>query len=144
MPVIQTYRSQHLRDLVEVHTFPVDIADEKQFRTRVVNDVNGIIGTEILQNRHDDSTVSNSSQIDCHPVTVVATHHRNLVVFLDTALLEQDMQLLNINGQLAVSQGDVRTVVGNSRQVPILAERALEHLHKIVLLFVHHKLLSLF
>ena len=103
MPIVQTNDSQHLRNLIQINTLPVDIADKEQLRPGVVNDMNGIIGPEILKDRHDDGTICNRSQIDRHPVAVVAPHHGYLIVFLYSARLEEDVQFLDINGQLAVS-----------------------------------------
>ena len=49
MPVVEADRCQHLRNLIEVNTLPVDITDEEQLGARVIDDVNGIVGLEILQ-----------------------------------------------------------------------------------------------
>ena len=98
MPVVQADRRTDLRYLVQVDTFPVDIADKQQLTLGMVDDMDRIVRTEILQDRHDDSTVGDCSQIHSHPVAVVLAHHGNLVVFLDAAFLKEDMQLLDIDG----------------------------------------------
>ena len=139
MPVVQANRRQHIRNLVKVHAFPVDITNEKQFALRMVDNVNGIVRTEILQNRHNNSSVGHRRQIDGNPVAVILAHYGNLVVLFDSALLEKDMQLLDVNSQLAVSQGDVGSVIRYSLVTPVLAEAPLEHLDKIIFLFRHHK-----
>ena len=64
--------------------------------------MNGIIGPEILKDRHDDGTICNRSQIYRHPVAVVAPHHSDLIILLHSARLEEDVQFLDINGQLTV------------------------------------------
>ena len=104
----------------------------------MVNDVNSIVRAEILQDRHDDGSVSDGCQINSHPVSVVFTHYGNLIILLDTALLEEDMQFFNVDSQLAVSQCYICPVIGDSRQVPVFPERALEHFDKIVFFFGHH------
>ena len=139
VPVIEADGCQHLRNLIQIDTLPVDIADEKQFSTGVVNDMDSIVGTEILEDRHDDGTIGDGSQIDSHPVGVIPSHDGDLIVLFNTAFLKKDMQFLDVNGQLAVCQGHFCAVIGNGRQVPMLFKRALKDLDKIIFLFVHHK-----
>ena len=138
MPVVQAHRRFDLGNLIQVDTFPVDVADEKQLTLRVVDDVNRVVRTEILQNRHDDRSVRHSRQIHSDPVTVVLAHDGYLVVFLHAAFLEKDVQFLDVDSQLAVCQGHVCAVIGHSGLVPVLAERTLVHLDKIIFLIRHH------
>ena len=138
MPVIQADSSQHLRNLIKVDSLPVDITDEEQFRAGMVDNVNSIVCTEVLENRNDNSTISDSSKENGYPVTVITSHDGDLVVLLNTALFEEYVQFLHVDSQLAICQGDVRTIVSDGRHLPVLFERALIHLDKIVFFFGHH------
>ena len=138
MPIVQAHGCFHLRNLIQLDTFPVDVADEKQLALRVVDDMDRVVRTEILQNRHDDRSVRHSRQIHNDPVTVVLAHDGYLVVFLHAAFLEKNVQFLDVDSQLAIRQGHVCAVIGHSRFVPVLAERTLIHLDKIIFLFRHH------
>ena len=80
-------------------TLPLKIlVDKQQFTPRMIDDVNGIVRTEILQDRHDDRAVGDRRQIDRDPIAVVLTHQRDLVILLDAAFLKQDMKFLDVNG----------------------------------------------
>ena len=114
MPIVQADNSQHLGDLVKIYTLPVDITDEQQFGPRVINNMNRIVRTEILQNRYNNSTIGDRSQEHCNPVTVVLSHYGDLIVLFHTALLEQNMQFLDVDRQLTVRQGDIRTIIRDS------------------------------
>ena len=142
MPVVEADRRQDLRDLVKFYTLPVNIADKEQLRARMVDDMDGIVGTEILQNRNDDRAIGDRSQIDRYPITVVLSHHGDLVVLLDAAFLEQDMQLLDVDRQLTVRERDVRPIVRHCRTLPVIAKRPFIDLHKIVFFFQHHKAIT--
>ena len=104
----------------------------------MVDNVNGIVCTEVLENRNDNSTISDRSKENGYPVTVVTSHDGDLVVLLNTALFEEYVQFLHVDSQLAICQGDVRTIVSDGRHLPVLFERALIHLDKIVFFFGHH------
>ena len=88
MPVVQTDSHQHVRYLIQVDAFPVDVADEQQFRARVVDDMNSIVRAEVLQYRYDDGAIGDGGQVHRDPVAVVFAHHGYLIVLLDAALLE--------------------------------------------------------
>ena len=142
MPIIQTNRRQHVRDLIQIDTLPVDITDEQQLRTGVVNDVDRIVRTKILKDWYNDCAVRYRCQVHSHPVAVVFTHHGNLVVLLDAAFLEQDMQFLDVNGQLTIGQGHVCSVIRHGLHVPMGLERPLKILNKIIFLFRHHNCIT--
>ena len=138
VPVVQAHRSKHLRNLVQINSLPVDVADKQQFRTGMVDDMDGVVCAEVLQDRYDDSAIRNCSEIDGNPVAVVLSHNGDLVVFLHAAFRKQNMQFLNVYRQLAIRQRDIRSVVGHGGRLPVLTEGALIHLHKIVFFFGHH------
>ena len=138
MPIVQAHGGFHLRNLVQLDTFPVDVADEKQLTLRVVDDMNRVVRTEILQDGYDDCSVRHSRQIHSDPVTVVLAHDGYLVVLLDSAFLEKNVQFLDVDSQLAIRQGHVCAVIGHSGFIPVFTERTLIHLDKIIFLFRHH------
>ena len=88
MPIVQADGSQHMRNLIELNTLPVDVADEEQFGLRVIDNMDRIVRTEILQDRNDDRSIGHRSEIDCYPIVVILTHHGDLVTFLDAAFLK--------------------------------------------------------
>ena len=61
------------------------------------------------------------------------SNHRDIL--LDAALLEQQMQFLDLFGHLTVREREFRFVIGEGFQVPIAAKRVLKHAYKV--LFYH-------
>ncbi|MPM77035.1 hypothetical protein SDC9_124034 [bioreactor metagenome] len=60
------------------------------------------LGIEFVQNRYDDSSISESRQKDNRPAGVVLPDQRNLISFFYSKLFKQDMNPCNFFSQLAV------------------------------------------
>ena len=88
MPVIQTKHSQHIGYLLQVYSLPVNITNKQQFGLGVIDNMNSIICFKILQNRHNNSAICHSSQINSHPITIILTHHGYLIILLNTGFLK--------------------------------------------------------
>ena len=138
MPIVQADGSEHMRNLIELNTLPVDVADEEQFGLRVIDNMDRIVRTEILQDRNDDCSIGHRSEIDRYPIGVILTHHGDLVILLDAAFLKENMQFSNRDRQLAIGERFVGSIIGHSFLIPVFAERTLVKLNKVVFFFRHH------
>ena len=139
-PFVEREHRQYIRNLFGVYSFPVGIGHKEQLCFRMIYDMNGIIGFEILQNRHNDSPIGHGSQIDRHPIAVILTHQSNFIVFLDACLLKQYVQMSDDRSQLPISEGSIRSVVCYRFKFPIRAERCFEYLYQIVFFLCQHKM----
>ena len=122
----------HLTELVLVKVIPIIVAGKQQLRIRVLDDVVDVFGAEVLENRHDDRAVCDGGDIGDSPAGAVLADEGDAVVFLDAALLEQQVQFLDLLGHLAVCKREFCLIIGEGLQVPIAAERVLKHAHKVL------------
>lgn len=81
---------------------PEVVAQKQQAAFGVVDDVDDVVGGEVLQDRHDDRSVGDRGDVGDAPAGVVAAYERDLVALLDACFLEQQMQLGDLLGHLVV------------------------------------------
>ena len=80
------------------------IAYEEQARLRVVHDVVNLLCIELMQDGYGDSTVGECSEEGHCPLAGVTPAEGYLVAFLDTAVLKQDVQFLNLTRHIVELQ----------------------------------------
>ena len=121
----------HLHHIVQVKRFPDIVGREEQFGLGVVDNMGDIAGLEVLQNRYDYSTVSNDSHVGHRPMGTIAANEGDSVVFLNAALLEQNVQVRHLSRYIAVSINFLLPVVGHCGAVPVHAHGVFEKTDQI-------------
>ena len=58
--------------MLYVYILPNLVGDKQQFALRVVDDMDSVVGFEVLQYRHDHSAVGHSSQVGSNPIAIAA------------------------------------------------------------------------
>ncbi len=111
-----------LADLFFFDDVPEVVAQEKQAALRVVDDVNDVVGREVLQNGYDDRSVGDSADVGDAPAGVVAAYERYLVALLDAGFLEQQVELGYLFGHFVVRELLVLEIVGQRRHLAVFAE----------------------
>ena len=124
--------------LLHVDILPDLVGDKQQFALRMVDDMDRIVGFEVLQYRHDDGAIGHSSQVGGDPVAIVLTHHSNAVILLDTHALKKQVQTGNTLSHLTIGQGHAGAIIGYCLKIPVLTKRVLVYLNKIFFWFCQH------
>ena len=96
LEVLERINRLNLLELVQIHAVPDEVRHEQQFGARVIDDMLRIIGLEIVQNRHNNTSVSHGCKVHNNPVTAVFAHYGNLVVLTNLVLSEQQVQTSNL------------------------------------------------
>ena len=92
-------------------------------------------GVELLQDGYDDGAIGDGAHKDGNPVGRVLADEGNAVSRLHAAVLEQQVQLCDIAGKVAIGQALFGIIVSQCRQFPIVDETALINFDQV---FLHH------
>ena len=125
-------------NLVGLDIIPIGIAQEEQLTLRVVDNVNNVVGIEVLQNGNNRSTIGDRSQIRNHPTGVVTANQCDAIALLNVGLLQQKVQFSDLLGHLIVRECFILEIVGQRRQLAIVAETLLVEFNQV---FLQHSLL---
>ena len=115
--------------------FPNKVACEKEDRLGVIDNVMYIVRTEVLQNRHHNSSVGNDGHIGNAPTRIVLSDDGYFIATPQLAILEQQMQTGYLASHVAIRISCVFTIIGVARKIPVLAEAAFVQLDEI---FLYH------
>lgn len=132
--VCQKYNSHQARHEVFVQVFPCLVAHEEQLGFGVVDDVVDVVGLEFVQNRYDDSPISDGSQERDSPMGTVAAADGNLVAGLDAHTFQYNVKLGYFSGHVLVLQG-CSFIVCQGITVPIVGDALLDISDEAVILF---------
>ena len=118
-------------DLVGFDRVPERVAQEKQSAFRMVDDVDHVVGMEILQNGHDDRAVSDRGDVGDAPAGIVAADQRNSVALPDARLVEEQMQLGDLGAHFQVGEVLLLEIVGQCRQCIVLPEAGFVNINQV-------------
>ena len=95
----------------------------------MVDDVDNVVGVEVLEDGDNHRAVGNCCDVAHAPTRVVTADKCNLVAGLDARLLKHKVELGNLLGNLIVRECLALEVVGKSRHLAIVAEALLVNLY---------------
>ena len=93
-----------------------------------------LVGRELMQDGHADRTVGESGKEGHAPAGAVPAADGNLVATLNTAVLEEDVQLLYFSGNVFVLQG-CSLEICQCIKIPMVDDAFLDHGIKTLYLF---------
>ena len=102
MEVSKREYSLDIWNLIPLDIIPEVVAKEEQAALRVVDDVDYIIGVEVLKDRNDNCTVCDCCDVADAPASIVTADKRNLITRVDTRLLEHKVELCHLLCYLVV------------------------------------------
>ena len=120
-----------LRNAVLLDHVPVVVAQEEQTALRMVDDVDDVVGVEVLQNGHDDRAVGDGRDVGDAPAGVVAADQRDFVASFDTRLFVEQVQLGDFLGHFVVGKGLFLEIIGQGGQLAVFAETGFVYLQEV-------------
>ena len=114
-----------LPDLLLLDDVPEVVAQEQQAAFGVVDDVDDVVGREILEDRHDDGSVGDRADVGDAPAGIVASDERDLVALPDAGLAVEEVQAGDLLGHFVVGEGLAVEIVGQRRHLAVFAETGL-------------------
>ena len=114
-----------LPDLLLLDDVPEVVAQEQQAAFGVVDDVDDVVGREILEDRHDDGSVGDRADVGDAPAGIVAPDERDLVALPDAGLAVEEVQAGYLLGHFVVGEGLAVEIVGQGRHLAVVAETGL-------------------
>lgn len=120
-----------LSDLVGFDRVPERVAQEKQSAFRMVDDVDHVVGMEILQNGYDDCAVSDRGDVGDAPAGIVAADQRDPVALPNTRLVEEQVQLGDLGAHFQVGEALLFEIVGQCRKRVVLPEAGLVNIDQV-------------
>ena len=109
-------------DLIAFDGVPVDVADEKELRARMVNDVMDIVGVEILEDRYDHGAIGNGGDEQNAPSRIIATDQGNAIALFETGFFEEQVEFGDLFGHFEIGKIFLFEIVGQGRQFAVVAE----------------------
>ena len=119
-----------VRHGIGVELGPDHIAGKEDFRFGVVHNVVNLGGLELVEDGYGHCAVAEDSHEGCGPVGAVASAKGDAVAALDTRVFEENVELLNLAGNILILEGDA-LVIGQCVEVPVVLEAFSYQPHKI-------------
>ena len=113
-----------MRHLHGVYLCSHMVADKEQLGIGVIDDVVNLLSHKLMKDGYSNGTIGQRSQEGYSPLTAVATTEGYLVALLHTTILEKDVELLNLAGNIMKLQGG-SLVVCQGIKVPIIDDAVL-------------------
>ncbi len=135
LPVVDIDDKPDSRHLGGVELLELVLVGKEGDALGVIHQEGGAVGREVGQQRHDHGLVGVDGEVGHTPGGAVAGPQGDLLALLDAQLLEDQVELLDLRGHLAVGEGLAADGVEGGL-VPILLRRLLQAL-QVVRIFLH-------
>ena len=103
--IVDLHNYGKARHLVGIESFPDGVVHKEHPCFGMVDKIMDIARLELVENRHRNSSIGQSSQETHSPVGLIAGTDCDLVTLLETALLEGNVKLGNPARHIPVEQG---------------------------------------
>ena len=119
--------------LVFFDDVPEIVAQKEQLALRVVDDVDDVGRSEVLQYRDDYGAEGDRGYVGDAPPGIVAPDQRYFVPLLYAGLFEQEVQLGDLLGHLVIRECFTLEIVGQRRHFTVLAKTRLVYFYQVFL-----------
>ena len=122
LPAVDVHDELERAHLGDVHLGELVFVGEEGDALGVVDEEGGVLGGEVREERDDDGFVGNDGEVTHAPAGAVAGPEGDLLTLLDADFVEEEVELLDLGGHLAIGEGLAADGVQRGF-VPVFARR---------------------